>query len=166
MRRRKQRKVQQQQQVLSSDVKELPATSNERSVPPLPEKDWTIILPSPIEADTHVIYELEAGQLPELPTQAAGVQELEGENVEGKAKDLKLKEPMGKESVEARIMVEPRYRDVPTLYISPPEMSPLSSSSLLGISPLSVSPLEEAYFPQSPRSPRSPLSPRSSQQWI
>ena len=172
VRRRKQRKAQKQQHVHPSDVKELPDTSNEKGAPPLPEKDWISILPSPVEADTHIIYELEAGQVPELPSHAPGIPELDCENTGGRVKDLGQPGPIVKdESVEARVMCEPRYRDVPTLCISPPEMSPLSSSSLLGISPLSVSPLEEAYFPQSPRSPRSPHSPLSPQnpqlqQWI
>ena len=136
------------------DAKELPAFTDDHGAPPLPEKHWSAAFPPPIEADTRTIYELDAAQVPQLPELAhvPGAQELDGA----------IAEPPAAESKQASASARPSEgpRDVPTLHISPPEMSPLSSSSLLGVSPLSVSPLEDAYFAQSPREPRSP------QAWI
>ncbi|KAJ4303254.1 hypothetical protein N0V90_002147 [Kalmusia sp. IMI 367209] len=123
-----------------------------------PEKQWIPIPPSPVEADTRPIYELDAGQVPELPTKihVPGAQELDAESTNDGFNDIKRRSLAMQDSVERSDVGEPRYREVPTLRISPPELSPLSSTSLLGVSPLAVSPLEEAYLPQSPRSPRSP----------
>lgn len=165
LRRRKQRKAQ-HQQGHSPDIKELPAWSEATRAPAPAEKNWIPIPPSPIEADTRAIHELDASTVPELPTKihVLGAQELDAEGASGNAIDLKRMSLTTRESVERHEANKPGYRDVPTLRISPPEMSPLSTTSLLAISPLTVSPLEEVYFSQSPRSPRSPqLSP---QHWI
>lgn len=167
LRRRKQRKAQ-RQRGLTPDIKELPAWAQAAPTPALPEKNWIPIPPSPIEADTQVLYELEASPppVPELPTKihVPGPQELDAEYAGEDAHDLKRTSLGTRESVESYGASAPRYSDVPTLCISPPEMSRLSTTSLLAISPMAVSPLEEAYLAQSPRSPRSPqLSP---QHWI
>ncbi|KAF2445973.1 hypothetical protein P171DRAFT_513540 [Karstenula rhodostoma CBS 690.94] len=164
-RRRKQRKTQHRQDH-SPDIKELPAWAEGTRTPTLPEKNWIHIPPPPIEADTQAIYELDASLVPELPTKihVPGAQELDAENASESAIDVKRTSLTTRESVERYGASEPRHSHVPILRISPPEMSPLSTTSLLAISPLTVSPLEEAYFPQSPHSPRSPqLSP---QHWI
>lgn len=165
LRRRKQRKAQ-QQRARSPDIKELPAWAERPRSPAPPEKNWIPIPPSPIEADTHTIYELDASPVPELPTKihVPGAHELDAKNVSGTPVDIKRTSLAARESTERYGASEPRYSDVPTLRIFPPEVSPLSTTSLLAVSPLTVSPLEEAYLPQSPRSPRSPqLSP---QHWI
>ncbi|KAJ4346621.1 uncharacterized protein N0V89_010552 [Didymosphaeria variabile] len=161
LRRRNKRKAL-QQQGHSPDIKELPAWSEQKSIPPPPEKQWIPIPPSPIEADTQTIHELEASPVPELPTKihVPGAQELDTGSADNNKNALNRKDITTRESVGRYGSSEPRYSDVPTLRISPPEMSPLSTASLLAISPLTVSPLEEAYLPQSPRSPRSP------QHWI
>lgn len=161
LRRRKQRKAQ-QQQGRSPSVKELPAwpDGNFPSTPINSEKNWIALPSSPVEVDAHpTIYEMDAGQIrqiPELPTKIhiSGASELETGQAKNESDELQRQSLTTKEDVGYR------YSDVPTLHISPPEMSPLNSSSLLGLSPLSVSPLEEAYLPQSPCSPRSP------QHWI
>ncbi|KAF1979820.1 hypothetical protein BU23DRAFT_563196 [Bimuria novae-zelandiae CBS 107.79] len=153
LRHRKQRKAQQQQ------AAELPNWSDEKKAPPPPVKDWVAIPSSPIEADTtRTIYELDAGEVPELPTKIhiLGAQELDADSTIDDLNGLKRKSLAIVDTVESYGGSEPRSREVPTLQISPPELSPLSTSPLLGVSPVSVSPLEEAYLPQSPRSPRSP----------
>ncbi|KAK7180945.1 hypothetical protein DPSP01_000590 [Paraphaeosphaeria sporulosa] len=165
LRRRKQRKAQHRQQH-SPDIKELPTWAERSGTPVPPEKNWIPIPPSPIEADTQAIYELEASPVPELPTgiHVSGAQELGAEDASESSIDIKRTSLATRESVERYGTSESQYRDMPTLRISPPEVSPLTTTSLLAISPLTVSPLEEAYLPQSPRSPRSPqLSPRH---WI
>lgn len=157
IRRRKQCKAQ-QQLGHSPNARELPGWLNEKNFPPLPEKKWIPVPSSPIEVDTHTIHELEAGQVPELPTKVhvPGLQELDAGSTIDKSEDLKRESLFIKDDVERHEASEPRYREVPTLRIPPPEMSPLGGSSLPGMSPLLISPLEEVYKQQSPRSPRSP----------
>lgn len=120
----------------------------EKALPPLYDDAACTPAPAPappVEAEARPIYEMDAGQVPELPSKAhvRDAQELDG--------GLGTSERGLKE--ERRPVVPQAARQVPVLRISPPEISPLGSVSPLAVSPLGISPLEEAYSAQTPREP-------------
>jgi hypothetical protein len=129
--------------------------------PPLPP-------PSPVEVDAQIIYELDAGQIPELhgdtaaqevdgndtyhdPSKAAEdlyAQKLEQWRAWSIALDPKLSSPT----------VEPVYSRLPLLMVSPPEASPGEVSPLLRSSwdyssqdASPISPPPNAHFPSGNR---------------
>jgi len=110
---------------------------------PLPEEPPQ----PPVEADTRTIYELDAGIVLELPTKVhtPKAQELHAFEKDNEAKEC--------EALESDSERRRRYRDVPSLHITPPDMVSAPNMSPSGVSPMAVSPLEDAYLAQSPRSP-------------
>lgn len=161
------RKLQQQQ---------TPEPDYTSAQPVLPEKAWWPNAPSPapmvttmspqppVEADAHVIYELDAGRTPELhgetsPQEVDGSgrnQEKPGETEEVYAQKLKQWKEWNtiSETDPARPNAEVTRWSLPLLMVSPPatargDVSPLLRSSWdmssLGTSP--ISPPANAHFP-------------------
>jgi hypothetical protein len=106
LRRRKQRKTQ-RQQGHSPDAKELPAWSEEDKTSVPPEKNWILIPPSPSEADTRAIYELDASPVPELPTKIhiSGAQELDAEGGNEGVIDVNRENATTRDSLERRTVI-------------------------------------------------------------
>jgi hypothetical protein len=127
--------------------------STPASSPPLPPP------PPPVEADVQHIYELDAGQIPELHGDAAA-HEVDGYNnhhaTSEEAEDLYVRKleqwrawSMALEPNTTSQTVEPVHPPVPLLMVSPPEASPGHVSPLLrpsnDTSP--ISPPPNVHFP-------------------
>ncbi|KAF2676357.1 hypothetical protein K458DRAFT_183636 [Lentithecium fluviatile CBS 122367] len=156
IRRRRKVKAQRLQASVPSFNDDKECIQKDTKEKPLPSEPWTPTL-TPVEADARPIYELDAGLMPEMPTKAnvRKAQELDVESTHKVQRTWERCSEKADESVPADDVLgrSTPKRQVPILHISPPEMANLERTSLLGVSPLGVSPLEDAYFPQTPRSP-------------